>query len=107
MWVQVPLSLIMSTYWSLDKSKRIQFKNNELPINILKLISNNKILKLELRNKYGQNLKNYINTYTKTRKFCIFTGRMRGNIIDYKINRTKFKSLINEGKISGIRNASW
>lgn len=97
----------MSTYWSLDKTKRIQFKNNEISINLIKLISNNQILKLDIRNKYGQTLKNITNTYTKVRKFCIFTGRMRGNITGYKINRTKFKSLINESKISGIKNSSW
>lgn len=98
---------IMSTHWSLDLSKRKIFKKLEIPINILKLIGNNKILKLNIRNNYGQILKNYTNNNTKTRKFCIFTGRTKGNITKYKINRTQFKQFINEGKIAGIKNASW
>ena len=52
MWVQVPLSLTMKikNNLKLDYKKRNLYTNLELPINLLKIITNNKILNNNIRN---------------------------------------------------------
>ena len=109
MWVQVPLSLLMKikNNLKLDFKKRLNYVKFELPINLIKLITNNKILNNNIRNKKGIILNNCINYTTKIRKACVFTGRMRGNITNYKLNRTQLKLLINDAKIDGLKNSSW
>lgn len=92
---------------NLDFIKRINYKNFEFSNNLLKLITNNKILKPLIKNNKGLILFNSINNSTKSRKTCILTSRARGNINDFKINRTQFKLFINERKLNGVKNASW
>lgn len=110
MWVQVPLSLIRMKIKNkilLDVLKRNIYNKTELATLIIKLISTNQILNFNLRNQYAQSFINWLVYSNKFKKTCIFTSRMRGNITMYKINRTKFKNLINNNYISGIKNASW
>ncbi len=44
---------------------------------------------------------------TRTRNRCSLTGRSRGFIGKYGISRIKFRELALEGKIPGMRKASW
>ncbi len=44
---------------------------------------------------------------TRVRNRCSITGRSRGYIGRYGISRIKFRELALEGKIPGVRKASW
>ncbi|SHG66221.1 SSU ribosomal protein S14P [Fodinibius roseus] len=44
---------------------------------------------------------------TRVNNRCSLTGRSRGYIRKYGISRIKFRELALEGKIPGIRKASW
>jgi small subunit ribosomal protein S14 len=44
---------------------------------------------------------------TRVRNRCNITGRSRGYISKYGVSRIKFRELALEGKIPGIRKASW
>ena len=38
---------------------------------------------------------------------CFMSGRSRGYMRDFGINRIEFRKLANEGKIPGVKKASW
>lgn len=38
---------------------------------------------------------------------CFLSGRPRGYMRDFGINRIEFRKLANEGKIPGVKKASW
>lgn len=44
---------------------------------------------------------------TRVRNRCSITGRSRGYIGRYGVSRIKFRELALEGKLPGIRKASW
>lgn len=44
---------------------------------------------------------------TRVRNRCSLTGRSRGFIGKYGISRIKFRELALDGKIPGVRKASW
>lgn len=44
---------------------------------------------------------------TRVRNRCSLTGRSRGYISKYGISRIKFRELALDGKIPGVRKASW
>lgn len=44
---------------------------------------------------------------TRIRRLCALTGRSRGNYRKLKISRIKLRELAHEGKIPGMRKASW
>lgn len=44
---------------------------------------------------------------TRLRRLCALTGRSRGNYRKLKISRIKLRELAHEGKIPGMRKASW
>ena len=44
---------------------------------------------------------------TRKRNLCALTGRSRGNYRKFKISRIKLRELALEGKIPGMRKASW
>lgn len=44
---------------------------------------------------------------TRIRKRCSLTGRSRGLVGKYGISRIKFRDLASEGKIPGVKKASW
>ncbi len=44
---------------------------------------------------------------TRVNNRCSLTGRCRGYIRKYGISRIKFRELALEGKIPGVRKASW
>ncbi len=44
---------------------------------------------------------------TRVRNRCSMTGRSRGYISKYGVSRIKFRELALDGKIPGIRKASW
>jgi small subunit ribosomal protein S14 len=44
---------------------------------------------------------------TRLRNLCALTGRSRGNYRKFKISRLMLRKLALEGKIPGMRKASW
>ena len=44
---------------------------------------------------------------TRVRNLCVLTGRSRGVYRKFKISRIKLRELALEGKIPGMRKASW
>lgn len=44
---------------------------------------------------------------TRVRNRCSITGRSRGYIGSYGVSRIKFRELALQGKIPGVRKASW
>lgn len=44
---------------------------------------------------------------TRVRNRCALTGRARGYISQYGVSRIKFRELSLDGKIPGMRKASW
>jgi small subunit ribosomal protein S14 len=44
---------------------------------------------------------------TRVRNRCSITGRSRGYVGKYGISRIKFRELALDGKIPGVRKASW
>lgn len=44
---------------------------------------------------------------TRVRNRCSLTGRPRGYVSKYGVSRIKFRELALDGKIPGIRKASW
>ena len=42
-----------------------------------------------------------------SRKYCAFTGRVRGLVSPFKMSRMVFKELSSLGLISGVKRASW
>ncbi len=44
---------------------------------------------------------------TRVRNMCALTGRSRGYLRKFKISRIKLRELALEGKIPGMRKASW
>ena len=50
--------------------------------------------------------KNKKKSLTRFRKVCVLTGRSRGLIKKEKVSRLKFKKLIEEGLLCGVRKSS-
>lgn len=44
---------------------------------------------------------------TRLKNRCFLSGRPRGYMRDFGINRIEFRKLANEGKIPGVKKASW
>jgi len=44
---------------------------------------------------------------TRIRRLCALTGRSRGNYRKFNISRIKLRELALQGKIPGMRKASW
>jgi small subunit ribosomal protein S14 len=43
----------------------------------------------------------------RVRNRCALTGRQRGYLRDFGLSRIKFRELAREGKIPGVKKASW
>ena len=44
---------------------------------------------------------------TRLKNRCFMSGRSRGFMRDFGVNRIEFRTLANEGKIPGIKKSSW
>lgn len=80
----------------------IKSANNKL---LIKVLSNNQILPLHSRQPFLFN-KEY-KFSTRSRKYCLLTGRARGVLSYWKVSRIVFKSFADLGNIPGITPASW
>ena len=92
-----------------DKNKRFFFALAEKKKLILKYLLNNLNLSQTIReNAYNEYLGlGSRTTITKIHNRCIFTNRARGNFRKFKLSRIFFKKYALEGKLMGIKKASW
>jgi len=84
-----------------DYKNRFKFLILEIEYKLLKTISSNKILPLNLRLKAFHNLSLLNPTLTKIRNICIYTGRPRGVIKRLGVSRFVFRQLADSGFITG------
>ena len=78
--------------------KRVAYKNLEIQNLVLKILSNQRIVKL--RNILERSSSR--SSLTLIRKECIYTGRKRGLVGDYKVSRLELKRLFLENRIAGL-----
>lgn len=92
-----------------DKKKRKNYYKNEKKRVCLKSLSSNRNLPDFLRWKSSFALSAFSKTVSPLRikNRCILTGRSRSILSSYRLSRLAFQRLAKEGKIVGLRKASW
>jgi small subunit ribosomal protein S14 len=89
---------------------RQSYKLSELNNLKKKIVYNNNLLAKSTR-KQAHETYSKISTdrapITVMRNRCLITGRGRGIIKEYAVSRIIFRQLADQGKIPGIRKASW
>lgn len=92
-----------------DKKRRKLFLKYENKKIIYKYIYNNLSLSKELRKKAFNNLMKMPrnSSITRVRNRCVITSRARSIYRYFKMSRLVFRQLALEGKLPGVRKASW
>lgn len=93
-----------------DLNNRKLFKQYEKQYKILKALSHNELLPLDLRLQIQNEINKQIpKNASKVRQhnFCLETGRARGNLTDFGISRIEMKNKAEFGKLPGVRRSSW
>lgn len=92
-----------------DKKRRKLFLKYENKKIIYKYIYNNLSLSKELRKKAFNNLMKMPrnSSITRVRNRCVVTSRARSIYRYFKMSRLVFRQLALEGKLPGVRKASW
>lgn len=86
--------------------KRNKFKELEIDNLIERVLLNNKILSLVNREKYIVKDRDLNSKISRIRNSCIFTGRNRGLIKNYKISRMLLKKQSSKGYLYGLKKRS-
>jgi small subunit ribosomal protein S14 len=92
-----------------DLNNRKLFKQYEKQYKILKALSHNELLPLDLRLQIQNEINKQIpKNASKVRQhnFCLETGRARGNLTDFGISRIEMKNKAEFGKLPGVRRSS-
>eukprot|EP00823_Brevimastigomonas_motovehiculus_P008263 TRINITY_DN7545_c0_g1_i1.p1 TRINITY_DN7545_c0_g1~~TRINITY_DN7545_c0_g1_i1.p1 ORF type:complete len:100 (+),score=7.84 TRINITY_DN7545_c0_g1_i1:90-389(+) len=92
-----------------DMRRRFMFNQYELNRRLLKTLTYNRTLPLEVRMKAQHELTALPRNSTAHRihNFCIWTGRSRAVVRPFRLNRLKFREFIAEGFLPGVRKHSW
>ncbi len=90
-----------------DKKKREVYSKNEKKRLILKGIVNNEFLPKKIRNKALISLSYTPGYFVQIKNRCIYTGRARAYIKEFRVSRLVFKNLANNGYFRGVMKASW
>ncbi len=90
-----------------DKKKRSIYSKNEKKRLVLKGIVKNEFLAKKVRNKALITLSYTPGSFVQIKNRCIFTGRARAYIKEFRVSRLVFKNLANNGYFSGVRKSSW
>ena len=90
-----------------DKKKRIIYSKNEKKRLVLKGIVKNEFLAKKVRNKALITLSYTPGYFVQIKNRCIFTGRARAYIKEFRVSRLVFKNLANNGYFAGVRKSSW
>uniref|UniRef100_A0AC35TG67 Ribosomal protein S14 n=1 Tax=Rhabditophanes sp. KR3021 TaxID=114890 RepID=A0AC35TG67_9BILA len=75
----------------------------------LKALKENTVLPQALRDEMGEKL-HVMNSHTRPNlilNMCMFTGRQRGKIKPYRVNRHIFRKLADHSQLSGVQRAMW
>jgi small subunit ribosomal protein S14 len=92
-----------------DLKNRKLFKQYEKQYKILKALSHNELLPLDIRLQIQNEINKQIpKNASKVRQhnFCLETGRARGNLTDFGISRIEMKNKAEFGKLPGVRRSS-
>jgi small subunit ribosomal protein S14 len=76
----------------------------------LKAMHRNNILPQAIRDEVAERMLNGLPRYSYPRlilNMCQFTGRRRGKIKPYRVNRHIFRRLADHGQLSGVQRAMW
>lgn len=76
----------------------------------LKAIKFNTVLPQAIRDEAAERLHNGLPRYSRPNlilNMCQFTGRRRGKIKPYRVNRHIFRRLADHGQLSGVQRAMW
>ncbi|CAI4220751.1 unnamed protein product, partial [Auanema sp. JU1783] len=75
----------------------------------LKALKENNVLPQAIRDEAAENLHN-MPKYSRPRlvlNMCMFTGRQRGKIKPYRLNRHLFRKYADHSQLSGVQRAMW
>nr|AGE93569.1 ribosomal protein S14 [Capsaspora owczarzaki] len=88
-----------------DQKRREQFKEVEMTRNLYNAIIHSSIVPSIVKVYAQEKLYNLPvdSAFVRIRNRCIMTSRPRGVIGQYNINRIKFRELVLQGKISGVK----
>lgn len=90
-----------------DIKRRVLFKKFEKKRQVLKMVSCNEFLDKKIRNRAVILLSYTPGLFVQIRNRCIYSGRARAFIRDYKVSRSFFKKFANFGYLKGVKKASW
>src|SRR3978361_1075624 len=90
-----------------DKKNRVNYTKFEKRRLLLKAITNNQFLDVNIQNKIIIYLKNIIVYKSRIKNYCLITARARGVLRNYNISRILFKQYASYGYLKGIKKASW
>lgn len=114
--MRVPEGALGCCWVILMKLNKYIFKDYQLRKNYYKLESFLLILKaltlfkkFEIvdRDHFFHLFNSFTLKFTRIRNRCLYTGRARGILSEFKMSRIQFRRLADNGKIPGIRRASW
>jgi ribosomal protein S14 len=89
-----------------DLKLRKTYYKYESALVVLKALTFNGILPLSIRQAMYEVLHNLSIKSTRIRNRCLYTGRGRGVMPEFRISRIEFKNLADKGLIPGVKRAS-
>ena len=92
---------------NLDLKRRAKFRQAESSYNVFLFTKKDLFLPKAWRAAAQESLGSRDSYATEIKNFCIRTYRCRGIVKTFKVSRHLFKKLASEGKIYGVRKASW
>ena len=90
-----------------DLKLRKTYYKFESTLIMLKALTFNSILPLSLRQSIYIILHKLSIRSTRIRNRCLYTGRGRGIMSEFRISRIQFRNLADSGFIPGVKRASW
>ena len=90
-----------------EKRNRERFARKEARLKMLKAMVANTYLDERIRQNSFDKLSKVKGLEHKLVNRCVVTGRSRGVLRKFKVSRMVFKKLGMEGKLVGVRKASW
>jgi ribosomal protein S14 len=90
-----------------DKKRRKSFETSESKRLLLKSLIVNQFLDKRVRNNCKNRLSKLPGYYTQINNRCIYSGRARAIIKDFRVSRMFFKKLASFGYLRGVKKRSW
>lgn len=90
-----------------DIKLRKRYYKFETILIILKALALNSILPISIRQIIYELIFNLSVKSTRIRNRCLYTGRARGIMTEFKMSRIKFRNLADAGLIPGVKRATW